>query len=64
MTMLSKTGEITHAWFAVTFPAAYADGVCNFTTLGGILELAVEAAYAGPGRYLRSRKAGRRPTTG
>lgn len=49
--VLKSQGEITHGWFAQQYPDLEADGACNFTTLGGVLELLGEAEYAGPGVY-------------
>lgn len=52
--VLRKSGELTREWFARNFPTLEGDGSCNFTTLGGILELLGEAQYAGPGVYKKT----------
>ncbi len=54
--MLMETGQITHKWFARTFPAVEAGGSCNFTTLGGIFVLLGEAVYDGPGVFRRTER--------
>jgi len=56
--VLQKSGELTREWFKRNFPALERDGGCNFTTLGGILELIGEAQYAGPGVYKKTKTAG------
>lgn len=48
---LLAAGLLTRRWFASRFPKLEADGTCNFTTVGGILELLGYARYAGQGEY-------------
>lgn len=48
---LSATRSLTRKWFADQYPELEVDGTCNFTTLGGVLELLGLARYSGPGEY-------------
>lgn len=51
---LRKTGALTTEWFRRSLAACYREEPCNFTTVGGLLELLGEAVYAGRGVYVRS----------
>ena len=48
---LSDTGSFTRTWFAEHYPKLESDGTCNFTTVGGILQLLGLALYSGSGEY-------------
>jgi len=50
---LCDTGHLTLDWFRRALPKSYAEGSCNFTTIGGLLTLLGEAAYQGPGTYTK-----------
>lgn len=49
---LRRTGTLTTTWFQTHLPACYAEGPCNFTTVGGLFELLGEAAYERRGIYV------------
>jgi hypothetical protein len=44
--------EFTAEWFKRTFPDEHASAPCNFTTLGGLMELAGVVRYESRGRYM------------
>mgnify|MGYP005844138407 CR=1 FL=1 len=48
---LAREGVLTREWFHKTLPACAREGSCNFTTLGGILELLGKVRYVEPGVY-------------
>ena len=48
---LRVAGEFTREWFNEHLPACAKEGGCNFTTIGGLLELLGEAQYAERGVY-------------
>ena len=48
-----KTGTLTSAWFQKHLPGCYAEGSCNFTTVGGLFELLGEAVYQSRGTYVK-----------
>lgn len=50
---LQRTGTLTTAWFRKRLPGCYAEGSCNFTTVGGLFELLGEAAYESRGVYVK-----------
>ncbi len=50
---LRQTGTLTTAWFQAHLSGCYAEGSCNFTTVGGLFELLGEAAYGGRGVYVK-----------
>ncbi len=45
------TGSIKRTWFAEHYPQLESDGTCNFTTVGGVLQLLGLARYSGLGEY-------------
>lgn len=49
--MLMSEGQFTRQWFIETFPKAYSQGPCNYTSLGGLLILLGAAEYADNGVY-------------
>jgi hypothetical protein len=51
---LQRTGTLTSAWFQRHLPACYAEGSCNFTTVGGLFQLLGEAPYDGRRVYLKT----------
>ncbi len=50
---LLRCGEITRIWFNTHLKACAREGACNFTTIGGLLELLREAEYQKRGTYRR-----------
>lgn len=52
---LQVSGEITCKWFNQNLPECAKEGGCNFTTLGGILELLNYTTYFSKGIYIRSK---------
>jgi len=46
-----ETGSLTRTWFVEHYPKLEKDGTCNFTTVGGVLQLLGLARYSGPGEY-------------
>jgi hypothetical protein len=50
---LQRTGTLTTTWFKTHLPDCYAEGSCNFTTVGGLFELLGEAAYEQRGMYAK-----------
>ena len=48
---LLETGSLTRTWFVEHYPKLEKDGTCNFTTVGGVLQLLGLARYSGPGEY-------------
>jgi hypothetical protein len=50
---LHRAGTLTNAWFRQHLRGCYAEGSCNFTTVGGLFVLLGEAQYAGPGSYIK-----------
>lgn len=48
---LQNTGKITREWFNQNLQGCANEGACNFTTLGGILELLNYAKYSGVSTY-------------
>jgi hypothetical protein len=50
---LCQTGALTTEWFRRNLAACYGEGSCNFTTVGGLLQLLGEAVYARRGVYVR-----------
>jgi hypothetical protein len=55
-TQLRATGDFSSAWFQRAMAACAKEGSCNFTTIGGILQLLGYAVYS-HGAY----RAGRHP---
>jgi hypothetical protein len=53
---LLEAGEFNRQWFIRRLPDCAAEGSCNFTTIGGLFELAGIARYEGPGLYRRVRR--------
>jgi hypothetical protein len=51
---LRRTGELTTEWFRRNLAACYDEGSCNFTTIGGLLQLLGEAVYERRGVYVRA----------
>ena len=51
---LENSGEFTRVWFNKNLPICAKEGGCNYTTIGGILELLREAIYSSRGVYKRS----------
>ena len=51
---LSGTGSLTRTWFIDHYPKLESDGTCNFTTVGGVLQLLGLALYSRPGEYTSS----------
>ena len=51
---LSNTGTLTCEWFKDKLPECYREGSCNFTTVGGLFELAGLAARGERGEYVRT----------
>jgi hypothetical protein len=45
-TQLRNTGDFSRGWFQRAMPACAKEGGCNFTTIGGILELLGYASYS------------------
>jgi hypothetical protein len=52
---LQRTGRLTTAWFQKNLSGCYAEGSCNFTTVGGLFELLGEAAYESRGVHVKRR---------
>jgi hypothetical protein len=52
---LRTHGEFTAEWARAHLGACVAEGWCNFTTIGGIMELFGLARYAARGRYEKTR---------
>ena len=50
---LQRAGEFTRSWFNDALVECRKEGACNFTTIGGVLELLEVATYCGSGRYKR-----------
>jgi|SRR5271163_3187812 len=50
-TRLLQTGMLETKWFKQHLSACYAEGSCNFTTVGGLFELLGEAKCERPGTY-------------
>jgi hypothetical protein len=50
---LLRSGELTRGWWNEHVRLSSDEGECNFTTVGGLLELLGEAEYAGRGVYRR-----------
>jgi hypothetical protein len=50
---LRTSGEFTRQWFNKNLHRCAAEGGCNFTTIGGLFELAGIARDGGKGRYVR-----------
>lgn len=50
---LAETGSLTRAWFNEALPGCAKEGGCNFTTIGGLLELLGEAERGERGVYRR-----------
>ena len=48
---LIKDGQFTLEWFKRHLPRCYAEGNCNFTTIGGFFELLKKAKYTKRGIY-------------
>ena len=48
---IATTGEFTRAWFNERMPDCSKEGACNYTTIGGVLELVGVAKYDGPSVY-------------
>lgn len=48
---LSKTGYLSRNWFNENLPNCAKEGGCNYTSLGGILELLGFAKYSENGKY-------------
>lgn len=51
---LERSGELTRKWFNEHLESAAREGGCNFTTLGGLLQLLGRAQYAERARYTRT----------
>lgn len=49
---IKTKGILSKTWFKQTYPDIDADGSCNFTTLGGVLELLKIVIYKQPGYYV------------
>ena len=49
--ILHANGELTRDWFNCNLADCAKDGPCNFTTIGGILQLLGEAHYSGEATY-------------
>ena len=50
---LCDLGRLTTAWFKENLPRCYAEGACNFTTVGGLFVLLDLAVRGERGEYLR-----------
>lgn len=50
--VLRATGSLTREWFNTELAACAKEGACNFTSLGGTLELLGLAKYGGRGVYV------------
>jgi hypothetical protein len=53
-TELERSGQFTRAWFNTHLVRAAKEGGCNFTTLGGLLQLLARARYAERATYVRA----------
>ena len=53
---LRKTGELTRSWFNDHLAECANEGGCNFTTIGGLLELLGEAEYSSRGIYVTTQR--------
>ena len=54
---LVRSGDFSRSWFERSMPACAKEGGCNFTTIGGVLELLGYAAYESRGVYRRRQPA-------
>ena len=50
---LVRSGSFTRDWFNEHLQACAKEGACNFTTIGGLLQLLGEAEYVERGTYRR-----------
>lgn len=48
---IATTGEFTRAWFNERMPDCSKEGACNYTTIGGVLQIVGVAKYEAPGVY-------------
>ena len=51
---LNRIEKFSRKWFNEALPECAKEGGCNFTTIGGVLELLGEALYSSPGIYKKN----------
>jgi hypothetical protein len=52
LSQLKNNGSFERSWFSRNLPECAKEGSCNFTTIGGVLELLGIAKYQERGRYV------------
>jgi hypothetical protein len=56
---LERSGEFTTKWFKTHLAGCAKEGSCNFTSIGGVLEMLGLARYSARGRYVSTSSRGK-----